>query len=125
MTKSTPKRYNQKQLTKTFAELLTTAGYKVDNLKYQLWFNPTDTNSLRLSMLGYSILNKLELKSYHFDLIQPLTNRNIIQLDRHFQGVYYLFKNEKIILYDGQEASMLVLYDNDIKKYLDNLENQQ
>ena len=125
MTKSTPKRYNQKQLTKTFAELLSAAGYKVDNLKYQLWFNPTDTNSLRLSMLGYSILNKLELKSYHFDLIQPLTNRNIIQLDRHFQGVYYLFKNEKIILYDGQEASMLVLYDNDIKKYLDNLENQQ
>jgi hypothetical protein len=91
--------------------------------RYELWFNPTDDNSLRLSFSGYKFVKvKLNLMSYDFDLDEPLSNRNLLQLERYFQGMYYLFKNTKLIVFDEQEATMLTLHSSDLKTYLDNLE---
>ena len=119
VTESTPKRFRQSQLTKVFSEIL---GQPISQLHYNLWNNPKDENSLRLSLQGYNILKKNDIKSYLFELNEPLTNKNLLQLERHFPGMYFLFRAQKITVYDEQEASMLTLMDSNLKGYLDNLE---
>jgi hypothetical protein len=119
VTESTPKRFKQNQLTKVFAEIL---GQPTHLVHYQLWNNPTDSTSLRLSLQGYNLLKKNEVKSYTFELGEPLTNKNLLQLERHFPGMYFLFRAQKITVYDEQEATMLTLMDSNLKGYLENLE---
>jgi hypothetical protein len=93
-------------------------------LSYIIWNNPKDTNSLRLSLAGYKFLSAdLKLKSYKFEFDQPLVNKHLLQLERLFQGMYYLIGAHKIVVFDEQEAAMLSLMDGDLKKYLSNLES--
>jgi len=120
VTGSTPKRFKQSQLTKIFAE---TSGQAASQLHYHLWNNPKDSTSLRISLQGYGILKQLKIKSYTFELTEPLANRHLLQLERHFPGMYFLFKAQKITVYDEQEATMLSLMDGDLRGYLENLEH--
>lgn len=123
-TKYSPKRYTQKQLTKAF---LISAEIPLDNFitfKNRIWFNPTDNQSLRLNLIGYQFLmDTVKLKSYEYKLNVPLSSKNLIQLERYFQGPYFLFQNKKIIVFDETEASMLSLMDSDLRTYLENLES--
>lgn len=64
----------------------------------------------------------LKIESYEFPLSEPLTNYNLLQLDRYFQTMYYILNNKKFFLFDESEASMLSLMGGDLKTYLDNLE---
>ena len=89
-----------------------------------IWTNPTDNNSLRLTLAGLQFVkSNLDLKSYKFELEEELTNQNILQLERLFQGPYYLLKRQKIIVFEESEAMMLTLHGNNLKAYLDNLES--
>ena len=122
MSKSIPKKYNQNQLTKIF---ITTIGLKPplsSELKYKIWFNPTDNSSLRLNLEGYRFMMQvLKIKPYEFDFGLPLSNRNLLQLERFFQSMYYINK-QKIIVFEEEEAIMLTLHGNNLFQYLDNLE---
>ena len=123
MTKSSLKRYTQTQLTKIFLTAANLPNGKFSELRYELWFNPKDGDSIRLSMNGYKfVCNTLKIKSYEFPLTEPLTNYNLLQLDRYFQTMYYILNNKKFFLFDESEASMLSLMGGDLKTYLDNLE---
>ena len=119
MTGSTLKRYTQSQLTKLFSETL---KRPISQLHYELWNNPKDQQSLRLSLQGYTLLKKGGIQSYLFELNDPLTNKHLLQLERHFPGMYFLFRAQKITVYDEQDASMLSLMGGDLKGYLENLE---
>jgi len=89
------------------------------------WKNPTDANSLRLSLQGLQLVKAvLKLQSYEFALPEELTNHHLLQLERQFKGMYYLLKRQKIIVFDQEEAAMLTLYSNDLPSYLDSLESQ-
>lgn len=89
------------------------------------WMNPTDPNSLRLTLQGLQFVKGiLRLQSYEFTLPDELTNHNLLQLERSFKGMYYLLKRHKIILFEEEEALMLTLHGSDLKTYLDNLESQ-
>ena len=121
MTKSIHKPYLQTQLTKIFAKQagLDTFG----DLHRRIWFNIADNASLRLTLEGYRfVTEKLQIKSYAFELAKPLSNRNLLQLERYFQSIYYLIKT-KIIVFDEQEAMMLTLHSSNLPKYLTDLEN--
>jgi hypothetical protein len=37
--------------------------------------------------------------------------------------MYYLLKRQKLIVFEEEEATMLTLYGNDLRGYLDNLES--
>jgi hypothetical protein len=88
------------------------------------WKNPTDDNSLRLSLQGLQLVKAvLKLESYEFALSEELTNHNLLQLERLFRGMYYLLKRQKIIVFESEEATMLTLYGNNLKGYLDSLES--
>ncbi len=119
-TGSTLKKYTQSQLTDIFAEMV---GKHSSQLSYIIWNNPKNPNSLRLSLSGfYFITNDLNIKSYKFDINPPLTNRNVLQLDRFFGGMYFILP-EKFVVFDEQDASMLNLMDGNLVAYLNNLES--
>jgi len=120
VTKSIHKKYKQSQLVKIFAAQL---GSHIDqNLRYRIWYNPTDDNSLRLSLEGLRFVTQnLNLELFEFELEQPLKNKNLIQLERYFSGMYYIMP-KKIIVFDEDEATMLSLHSNNLPVYLDSLE---
>jgi hypothetical protein len=124
-TKSTPKRYTQLQLTKIFVQQGNLPMAETSDYQRAWWMNPTDANSLRLTLQGLQFVKAvLKIQSYEFVLPDELTNHNLLQLERSFKGMYYLLKRHKIILFEEEEALMLTLHGSDLKTYLDNLESQ-
>lgn len=124
MTKSTPhKRYTQRQLTKIFIDQGQLPIGQTTDMQRRWWKNPTDSNSLRLSLQGLQFVKAvLKLQSYEFALSEELTNHNLLQLERQFKSMYYLLKRQKIIVFEETEALMLHLHGNNLKGYLDSLE---
>jgi hypothetical protein len=115
-----PKRYTQSQLAKIFAELVKSS---VSDLRY-IWHNFTDANSLRLSLAGYKFLVEQKIKTYTFELERPLTNKNLLQLERSFPGPYYYWsRTSKFIVFDEQDAVWLELQGGDLNAYLENLQS--
>ena len=126
MTKSSPKRYTQRQLTKIFVEQAGIPRGQTTEMQMRWWKNPTDDNSLRLSLQGLQLVKAvLKLQSYEFVLSEELTNHNLLQLERYLKGPYYLLKRQKIIVFEEEEAMMLTLHGNDLASYLDNIESTQ
>ena len=120
MIKSTHKKYKQSQLNKIFAAQL--GNYIDQNLRYKIWYNPTDDASLRLSLEGLRFVTQnLKLQYYEFELDSPLKNKNLVQLERYFSSMYYIMP-KKIIVFDEDEATMLSLHSSDLPTYLDSLE---
>ena len=122
MSKSTHKRYTQRQLTKIFCHQADIPVGQISEMQLRWWTNPTDDNSLRLSLAGLQFVKaNLKLTSYAFELETELTNHNLLQLERLFQGMYYLLKRQKIIVFEESEALMLTLHGNNLNGYLDSL----
>jgi len=93
-------------------------------MRQQWWVNPTDHNSLRLSYIGLKLVKSvLKMQSFEFELPANLTNQNLLQLERHFGGMYFLLKRQKLIVFEEQEAMMMTLHGNDLKNYLEHLES--
>ena len=125
MTKSSqPKRYTQRQLTKIFVDQADIPIGNTSEMQLRWWKNPTDDNSLRLSLQGLQMVKAvLKLQSYEFALPEELTNHNLLQLERLFKGMYYLLKRQKIIVFDESESIMLTLYSGNLRAYLDSIES--
>ena len=93
-------------------------------MRNRWWKNPTDVNSLRLSLQGLQLVKAvLKLQSYEFVLSEELTNHNLLQLECYLKGPYYLLKRQKIIVFEEEEAMMLTLHGNNLVSYLDNIES--
>jgi hypothetical protein len=123
VTESSPKRYTQRQLTKIFIEQGNLPISMTTDMQRRWWKNPTDPNSLRLSLAGLQFVKAvLKIQSYDFELPEELTNHHLLQLERQFKSMYYLLKRQKIIVFDESESIMLTLYGNDLVSYLDNIE---
>ena len=123
VTKSSPKRYTQRQLTEAFLIASDIPVQRLSQYQNQIWFNTTDPKSLRLNLNGYNfVIKTVKLTAYEYKLSKPLTSKNLLQLERYFQGPYFLLQNKKIIVFDEAEASMLSLMDGDLRTYLENLE---
>lgn len=124
MIKSTPKKYTQTQLTKILAQeaKLLGPGNNWQSLRQTIWFNPTEDNSLRLNHAGYSFFKKLGYKGHEINIeTQVLANKHLLILERHYPGVYMLVNAKKIILFDDEYASLILLMDNDLIRYLETL----
>lgn len=119
---STPKRFTQRQLTEIFCTQAELPKGFINNMQQRWWVNPTNNDSLRLSLYGLQFIkSNLKLHSYEFELSEELTNHNLLQLERVFPGMFYLLKRKKIIVFDEQEAMMLTLHGNNLNGYLDSL----
>jgi hypothetical protein len=126
VTKSTPKRYTQRQLTKIFCQQADLPLVQTTEMQQRWWKNPTNANSLSLTLTGLQFVKSvLKLQSYEFALSEELTNHHLLQLERVFKGMYYLLKRQKLIVFEEEEATMLTLYGNDLQGYLESLEQNQ
>jgi hypothetical protein len=124
VTKSSPKSYTQRQLTKIFIQQADLPVGVTTDMQRRWWKNPTDDNSLRLSLAGLQFVKaNLKLQSYDFELPEELTNHNLLQLERQFKSMYYLLKRQKIIVFEESEAMMLTLHSGNLKAYLDSIES--
>jgi hypothetical protein len=124
VSKSSPKRYSQRQLTKIFCQQADIANGFVTDMQRRWWKNPTDDNSLRLSLAGLQFVKaSLKLTSYDFELPEELTNQQLLQLERQFKGMYYLLKRQKIIVFEEEEATWLGLLSGNLRAYLDSIES--
>jgi hypothetical protein len=76
-------------------------------------------------MTGFQFaLKELKLHAYTFELEKPLTNKNLLQLERFFPGPYYYWsRTSKFIVFDQEDAVWLELQGSDLSSYLDNLES--
>lgn len=121
--KFTHKRWSQTQLTKIFISAAGMSIGQTNDLRYKIWMNPTDDNSLRLNLEGYYFaIRALKLHAYEYDLERPMSNKNLLQLERYFQGMYYMLHGKKIVFFDEAEATMMALYGGDIFRYLETLQ---
>lgn len=121
--KSTHKRWSQTQLTKIFISAAGMSIGQTNDLRYKIWMNPTDDNSLRLNLEGYYFaIRALKLHAYEYELERPMSNKNLLQLERYFQGMYYMLHGKKIVFFDEAEATMMALYGGDIFRYLETLQ---
>ena len=124
MTAFSLKRYTQRQLTKIFVEQAGLPVGQTTDMQKRWWKNPTDANSLRLSLAGLQFVKaNLKLQSYDFELPEELTNSQLLQLERQFKSMYYLLKRQKIIVFEESEALMLTLHSGNLKAYLDSIES--
>jgi hypothetical protein len=92
----------------------------------QIWQNPLNPDSLRLTSQAYSILTKYENnKNYPFKFEVAMTNRMLLQLDHLMTAPYYIGSRKQIQLFGEADAIMLQLHSNNLAQYLENLANQQ
>ncbi len=124
MSKSSPKRYGQRQLTRIFIQQANIPVGETTDYQKVWWVNPTDDQSLRLTLQGLQFIKaQIKLQSYEFTLTEELSNHNLLQLERLFKGMYYLMKRKKLIVFEEEEALMLTLHGSNLKAYLDTLES--
>lgn len=90
------------------------------------WWNHTDTNHLRLSLLGLKHVKfRTEIPIYNIDIPHPIYSTHLITLARSRIGPYFLHttqKNNKIMLLDKEVATMLTLHAGNLGQYLENLQ---
>jgi hypothetical protein len=126
VSKSSPKRYTQRQLTKIFVTQADIPVGQTTDMQKRWFKNPTDNTSLRLSLAGLQMVKAvLKLQSYEFQLPEELTNHGLLQLERYLKGPYYLLKRQKIIVFEEEEAMMLTLHSGNLRAYLDSIELTQ
>lgn len=88
-----------------------------------IWRNILNANSLRLTVGAHKkLLQNKDIKFYHFK-IQEMTNLQLLQLDHLLTSPYYIRSRHAIELMGEQDAMMLSLHGNNLKQYLENLNN--
>lgn len=96
------------------------------NPRHVIFFNPINHRSMRLTKYGLSYLQQhLKLTSYTFDIIEKISPKVLLQLERYIHYPYFILNLKKIMVFDEQTAIMLQLHNSDLETYLDNLERHQ
>jgi hypothetical protein len=91
-------------------------------LSVDLWRNTLNPNSLRLTVEGWKFCNLQKKPFYHFKL-ESMTNLQLLQLDHLLESPYYIRNRRQIELMGEKDAMMLSLHGNNLKQYLENLNN--
>jgi hypothetical protein len=88
-----------------------------------LWWNPVNTNHLRLSMHGIKFIkSNTKIPIYSISLASPLLSRHFISLSRICFCPYYIKHQKTLLLLGKEEATMLTLHAGNLGQYLDNME---
>lgn len=91
----------------------------------QIWQNPLNPDSLRLTSQAYSVLTKYESnQTYPFKLEVAMSNKMLLQLDKLMTAPYYIGSRKQIQLFGEADAIMLQLHGGNLAQYLENLANQ-
>ena len=125
MSKSSPKKYSQAQLTKILFSVSddNSNSNSLKELHLVVWKNPSNPNSLHLTSAGWALVVKLRMTVYKYEFNEHLTGKVLLQLDRYLQGPFHVYGNgRRLAILDEQDHIMLELHAGNITKYLDDLE---
>lgn len=79
---------------------------------------------MRLTKTGWLYLcNQLKFTSYEFELPKTIVARVLLRLERHIHYPYYIKSTQSIVVFDEETTVMLTLHNNNLAKYLDDLDN--
>lgn len=84
------------------------------------WYNPTNPQSLRLSLQGFNLVRRFDLPNWQFKLESNVLAKTYLQMERHFASPYYI-TNRTVTVWGERESIMLALHGNNLQQYLDNL----
>lgn len=85
------------------------------------FFNISSTGGLRLTHMGYQVLQQLKEPSWEIEVAEAKifkNNKLILALDKKLTGPYYINK-KKLIMFNSQEALLASLY-ADLPQFLAN-----
>lgn len=122
--------YTHKQHEKQ-VEVIILAGYdptRFVGVEHQWWQNPTNSNSLRLTTVGYKWFTTVaKLKAYEIKLPeeQQILPKHYLQLEKCFEEPYYIKGRKAIVVFGERDAVMLQLHAGNLAAYLDNLESNR
>lgn len=89
--------------------------------KTDIWWNPTNQHSLRLTKLAIGFIPNSEY--YIVDLASKIIPRHFILLERGMSSPYYIKKLDQLYVFDQTVAIMLTLHSGDLDTCLSNLIN--
>jgi len=90
----------------------------------KLWFrNPLNTDSLRLTQIGFTwFIKRSKFTAYQVDINAGVTSKQMLQLERLFKEPYFIKTTKNITLFGESDAIMLQLHAGNLGQYLDNLQ---
>lgn len=87
--------------------------------KYIIWFNPLNSNSLRLTKEGYQYFtNRANYKFYTHILKNMLLPVHLIQMEKYITCPYFVNSLTKVSVFDQQLSMVITLYNDDLQQYL-------
>ena len=97
--------------------------YQIKTMRQSWWFNPTNIHSMRLSNSGFKFTTtRVDIKHYSHDLDTKIMPKTLIQLERSLRYPYYIANLTTIKVFDEAMSVTLILYNNDLQTYLDNVQ---
>ena len=95
-------------------------------IRNKIWYNPSIETSFRLRPYGVGFLeNVAKIPAYTVKLqSHVINNKHLLLLERVFTSAYCLFdiflKNARIVVFDDSIATMLLLMDGNLDRFLEN-----
>ena len=95
-----------------------------DSVYLNMWRNIREDGGYRLTEQGCEWLKELGLKSHNISVsnanakAEIRTGNILLSLDRYLKAPYFI-KNNKLQIFDDTISTLLILYDGDIKAYID------
>ena len=87
----------------------------------ELWFNPLNPHSLRLTKFGLQIATvKADLTTYAVDLDVKILPKHFLLLEKACASPYYVKKLDELLVFDQKTAVMIQLHAGDFDAYFSN-----
>ncbi len=87
--------------------------------KYIIWFNPLNSNSLRLTKEGYQYFtNRANYKFYTHILKNMLLPVHLVQMEKHITCPYFVNNLTKVSVFEQELSMVITLYNDDLQQYL-------
>jgi len=118
-------RKTQSQWTQDLIDMVS-PGADWPGVGHQWWYNSINSNSLRLTKVGYAWIERhTDLKLHEVKLQEKILPKQLLQLERLLGQPYFIKTLSNLMVMSEQDAVMLQLHGGDLPTYLNNLEANQ
>lgn len=93
-----------------------------NNDKNLFWVNPFNSQSLRLSKVGFAyVRGNTNLKYYKISIKEKIMPKTFLKLEKALTSPYYIENLTELFVLCEQDMIMLQLHNADLETYLDNI----
>ena len=93
----------------------------IDHFRKVWFFNPLNASSMRLTKTGFQFCTKhVEIMHYKHPIEEKILPKTLLLMEKYLPAPYYISYQNELRVFDERTSMTLILYDNDLQKYLDN-----